>query len=195
MMINNNVKDEKSPIVIIKDNQKNESRATIEYHFNLETDLLGKGLFGEVYKVKKKNGNKNKKESEYALEIFKKENFINDNDKSSRVFTGIKIHSSLNHEHIVKYDHYFEDKKNVYMLMEYYSKESLASLLKKRKKLEEYEIRYYMFQVLLVLIYLRRKKIVHRDLTLSNIFLKDRKTVKIGDFGLSYKESENEENI
>ena len=194
-MINNNDNNEKSRIKIIKDSPRNESRATIEYYFDLETDLLGKGGFGEVYKVKKKNGNKNKNEPEYALKIFKKENFIDDFEKSSKILTEIKIQRSLNHKHIVKYEHSFEDKKNVYMLMEYYSKESLASLLKKRKKLEEYEIRYYMFQVLLVLQYLRRKKIVHRDLTLNNIFLKDIKTVKIGDFGLSYKASENEENI
>ena len=50
-----------------------------------------------------------------------------------------------------------------------------------------------MFQVLLGLKYLRRKKVVHRDLTLPNIFLKDYKSVKIGDFGLSFIETENEE--
>jgi serine/threonine protein kinase len=70
---------------------------------------------------------------------------------------------------------------------------TMADYLKIRKSLEEYEIRYYMFQVLSVLKYLRREKIVHRDLTLGNIFLKDYKTIKIGDFGFAYKETENDE--
>ena len=77
--------------------------------------------------------------------------------------------------------------------MEYCENGTLASYIKTRKYLEEYEIRYYMFQVLGVLKYLRREKIVHRDLTLGNIFLKDLKTVKIGDFGFAYKESENDD--
>ena len=71
-MINNNDKNEKSGIKIIKDSPRNESRATIEYYFDIETDLLGKGGFGEVYKVKKKNGNKNKNEPEYALKYLKR---------------------------------------------------------------------------------------------------------------------------
>ena len=79
--------------------------------------------------------------------------------------------------------------------MEYCENGTLASYIKNRKYLEEYEIRYYMFQVLSVLKFLRREKIVHRDLTLGNIFLKDLKTVKIGDFGFAYKESENDEKI
>ena len=194
-MINNKDNREKGHIEIIRDSPKNKSRVTIEYQFDVENDSLGTGGYGEVYKVKKKNGNMNQNEPEYALKIFHKENFMKDNDKGSRVLTEIKIQRSLNHEHVVKYEHSFEDKKNVYILMEYCGKGTLASLLKKRKYLEEYEIRYYMFQVLSALKYFRREKIVHRDLTLGNIFLKDIKTVKIGDFGFAYKESENEEKV
>ena len=194
-MINNKDNREKSRIEVIKDSPKNKSRVTIEYQFDVEGDLLGTGGYGEVYKVRKKKANMSQNEPEYALKIFNKANFIKDNEKGSRVLTEIKIHRSLNHEHIVKYEHSFEDKKNVYILMEYCGKGTLATLLKKRKHLEEYEIRYYMFQVLSVLKYFRREKIVHRDLTLGNIFLKDMKTVKIGDFGFAYKESENEEKV
>ena len=137
----------------------------------------------------------NQNEPEYALKIFNKANFIKDNEKGSRVLTEIKIQSSLNHEHIVKYEHSFEDKKNVYILIGYCGKGTLATLLNKRKHLEGYEMRYFVFQVLSLLKYFRRKKKVHRDLTIGNIFLKDMKTVKIGDFGFEYKESENEEKV
>jgi len=192
-MINNHDTQEKEHIEIIRDSPKNKSRVTIEYQFDAENDKLGTGGYGEVYKVKKKRANMSSNDPEYALKIFNKVNFYKDNEKGSRILTEIKIHRSLNHEHIVKYEHSFEDKKNVYILMEYCGHGTLASLIKTRKFLEEYEIRYYMFQVLSVLKYFRREKIVHRDLTLGNIFLKDIKTVKIGDFGFAYKESENEE--
>ena len=192
-MINNQDQSEKDRIEIIRDSPKNKSRITIEYQFDIDKDLLGTGGYGEVYKVKRKRENMAQYDPEYALKIFNKVNFYKDNDKGSRILTEIKIHRSLNHEHIVKYEHSFEDKKNVYILMEYCGVVTLAKLIKTRKFLEEYEIRYYMFQVLSVLRYFRREKIIHRDLTLGNIFLKDRKTVKIGDFGFAYKESENEE--
>ena len=143
----------------------------------------------------KKKTNMNQNEPEYALKIFNKANFIKDNEKGSRVLTEIKIQLSLNHEHIAKYEHSFEDKKNVYILIGYCGKGTLATLLNRRKHLEGYEMRYFVFQVLSLLKYFRRKKKVHRDLTIGNIFLKDMKTVKIGDFGFEYKESENEEKV
>ena len=192
-MINNQDGNEKDGIEIVRDSPKNKSRVTVEYEFNAESDLLGSGGYGEVYKVKKKRGTKAQKDPYYALKIFNKINLYKENDKGSRILTEIKLHRSLVHEHICKYEHSFEDKRNVYILMEYCENGTLASYIKIRKYLEEYEIRYYMFQVLSVLKYLRREKIVHRDLTLGNIFLKDLKTVKIGDFGFAYKESENDE--
>ena len=195
MLINNQDGNEKDGIETVRDSPKNKSRVTVEYQFNVETDSLGSGGYGEVYRVKKKRGSLVQKDPYYALKIFNKINLYKENDKGSRILTEIKIHRSLNHAHICKYEHSFEDKKNVYILMEYCENGTLASYLNIRKSLEEYEIRYYMFQVLSVLKFLRREKIVHRDLTLGNIFLKDLKTVKIGDFGFAYKESENDEKM
>ena len=110
-MINNHDTQEKEHIEIIRDSPKNKSRVTIEYQFDAENDKLGTGGYGEVYKVKKKRANMSSNDPEYALKIFNKVNFYKDNEKGSRILTEIKIHRSLNHEHIVKYEHSFEDKK------------------------------------------------------------------------------------
>ena len=190
-MLENEQDNETERIEKIFDSPRNKSRITITYEYNPVTDLLGKGGYGEVYKVKIiKNSIY---QNYYAIKIFDKTNFIKDSDKSSRLLNEIKIHRSLIHEHICKYEHSFEDEKNVYILMEYCGNGTLASFLKSRIRLEEIEIRFYMFQVLLVLKYLRRQKIIHRDLTLGNIFLKDYKTVKIGDFGFAFKEYDPDE--
>ena len=111
--------NEKDGIETIRDSPKNKSRVTVEYQFNVETDLLGSGGYGEVYRVKKKRSLINQKDPYYALKIFNKINLYKENDKGSRILTEIKLHRSLNHEHICKYEHSFEDKRNVYILIVY----------------------------------------------------------------------------
>lgn len=42
-------------------------------------------------------------------------------------------------------------------------------------------------QIVNSLIYLHQNKIIHRDLKLGNLFLGDKMTLKLGDFGLATK--------
>ena len=175
----------------IYDKAKNNSRITISYLYIPSKDLLGKGGFAEVYKVKREK-NTNEEPTYFALKKINK-SVLQDKDRKQKILTEIKIHRTLNHKNICKFEHSFEDDNFVYILVEYCPFKSLNDLLKKRIKLKEYEVRFYMFQVLEALMYLKRKKIVHRDLTLGNIFLKDYQTIKLGDFGLSFKENENDE--
>ena len=55
----------------------------------------------------------------------------------------IKLHRSFRHENIVRFDHFFEDKIAVYMLLELCDSGSLNDLIKRRKTLDEIEVRYY----------------------------------------------------
>lgn len=63
----------------------------------------------------------------------------------------------------------------------------MMELHKRRKALTETEVRYYVRQILLGVVYLHRHRIIHRDLKLGNLFLNDNLEVKIGDFGLAAK--------
>jgi len=61
----------------------------------------------------------------------------------------IQLHKSLcatmaEGEHIVKFHRFFEDEKNVYILLELCKNQTLADLLKRRQTLSELECRYYM---------------------------------------------------
>lgn len=60
----------------------------------------------------------------------------------------------------------------------------MMELIKKRKRLTESEVRYYLQQVIDAVKYMHSQKVIHRDLKLGNLFLKDMQ-VKIGDFGLA----------
>lgn len=60
----------------------------------------------------------------------------------------------------------------------------MMDLLKKRKQLTEPEVRYYLLQIVDALKYMHKRKVIHRDLKLGNLFLNDME-VKLGDFGLA----------
>ena len=174
----------------IEDVSPNNSRRPIRYKYNPQTDCIGEGGFGTVYKVTRESPTSFPASAmTYALKCIKKENIKSIYEGEQQAREEIRIHRQLKHENICKFEHSFEDKYNIYILLEYCHDYSLHDYLRKRKRLKEIEVRFFMFQVLKAMLYLLKYKIVHKDLTLSNIFLTNNKQlVKIGDFGLSYQE-------
>lgn len=99
----------------------------------------------------------------------------------------IKLHRSLRHDNIVRFEHFFEDADNVYILMELCENKTLLDLIIRRKQLHELECQCLIRQICRGLEHIHDNRIVHRDLKLGNLFLNDRMEVKIGDFGLAVK--------
>nr|XP_031529743.1 inactive serine/threonine-protein kinase PLK5 [Vicugna pacos] len=97
----------------------------------------------------------------------------------------IALHSRLRHRNIVAFHGHFADRDHVYMVLEYCSHQSLAHVLEARQTLTEPEVRYYLRGLVSGLSYLHQRRIVHRDLKLSNFFLNKNMEVKIGDLGLA----------
>ena len=75
----------------------------------------------------------------------------------------IKIHKSLDHQHVVSFVKHFEDKDNVYIVLEICTNQSLNEMLKRRKKLTELEIKCYVKQLVLAISHLHHNKIIHRE--------------------------------
>ena len=63
----------------------------------------------------------------------------------------------------------------------------MNELLKRRKRLHELEVRYYIHQIISALEYLHKNRIIHRDLKLGNLFINEKMEIKLGDFGLATK--------
>lgn len=97
----------------------------------------------------------------------------------------IKLHRSLNHEFIVGFHDVFEDSENIYIILENCPFHTLKRLVSRRKRLTEYEVRIYLYQMATALTYLHTKHIIHRDLKLGNVLLDGDMRTKICDFGLS----------
>lgn len=122
----------------------------------------------------------------YAAKIIQKSTLTKSRSKQKLV-SEIKIHKNLSHQNVVKFEHVFEDKENVYILLELCNNQTTNELIRRRKRLTELEIKCYLMQILNGIAYLHQNKVIHRDLKLGNLFLNDHMEVKLGDYGLATK--------
>lgn len=141
--------------------------------------ILGKGGFAHCFEATSvASGNI------YAAKVVDKKSLAKPNTKQ-KLISEIKIHKSLSHKNIVRFIKYFEDQKNVYILMELCNCKSLSDLMRRKKRLTEVEARFFMHQIFQAVAHLHRNRIIHRDLKLANLFLNSELEIKTGDFGLA----------
>ncbi|KAF6096224.1 polo like kinase 5 (inactive) [Phyllostomus discolor] len=145
--------------------------------------LIGKGAFSRCYKLTDLSTS-----SVFALKVVPRRGAgAGGLRPCGKVEREIALHSRLRHHNIVAFHGHFADRDHVYMVLEYCSRQSLAHVLEARRTLTEPEVRYYLRGLVSGLRYLHQQHIVHRDLKLSNFFLKKNMEVKIGDLGLAAK--------
>ena len=143
--------------------------------------FLGKGGFARVYEFTDLDT-----KSVIAGKIIEK-NSLTKSRARQKLMSEIKIHKSLNHPNIVKFEHFFEDTENVYILLELCTNQTLTELMRRRKRLTELEAQCYINQVISALRYLHSHRVIHRDIKLGNLFLSDKMEIKMGDLGLATK--------
>ncbi|XP_037360605.1 inactive serine/threonine-protein kinase PLK5 [Talpa occidentalis] len=143
--------------------------------------LIGKGAFSRCYKLTDMSTS-----AVFALKVVPRGGGGAGRLRlRGKVEREIALHSCLRHRNIVALHGHFADRDHVYMVLEYCSRQSLAHVLEARRTLTEPEVRYYLRGVVSGLRYLHQRRIVHRDLKLSNFFLSKNMEVKIGDLGLA----------
>ena len=145
---------------------------------------LGKGSFGSVYIVKRKENQKI-----YAM---KRVRLINLGEREKQnSFNEVRLLASFSHPNIIGYKEAFFDEKSssLNIVMEYADDGDLSSKiknnLKKRVQFDETTIWSILIQILEGLNYLHKSGIIHRDLKSANIFLTKKGIVKIGDLNVS----------
>ncbi|XP_055306328.1 serine/threonine-protein kinase polo [Sitodiplosis mosellana] len=141
--------------------------------------LFGKGGFARCYEIVDM-----KTQDVYAAKVVSKKLVMKHNQKD-KMTQEIKIHQSLSHPNVVRFLSFFEDDRNVYIVLELCKQRSMMELHKRRPTVTVAECRFYIHQILEGVRYLHDNRIIHRDLKLGNLFLNDKLNVKIGDFGLA----------
>uniref|UniRef100_A0A672PPX1 Serine/threonine-protein kinase PLK n=1 Tax=Sinocyclocheilus grahami TaxID=75366 RepID=A0A672PPX1_SINGR len=143
--------------------------------------LLGKGGFARCYEMTDLANNKM-----YAVKVIPQSR-VSKPHQREKIINEIELHKSLQHKHVVKFSHHFEDQDNIHIFLELCSRKSLAHIWKARHTLTDPEVRYYLKQIISALKYLHNKGILHRDLKLGNFFVNENMDLRLGDFGLAAK--------
>jgi len=124
-----------------------------------------------------------------ALKIIPKNRFNPDQDEILR--NEVKIHSSLDHPHIIKMHEYFKDENRYYTVLEICSGGELYELIRRTGGFflkDEAQAKFYMRQIFLTVNYLHQKNIVHRDIKPENFMIDSSdNSLKLIDLGLSIK--------
>ncbi|CAM9214436.1 unnamed protein product [Bubo scandiacus] len=159
---------------------------------------LGSGAFGNVYKVRKHNGQNLLAMKEVNLHnpAFGKDKKDRDSSVKTIVSELTIIKEQLYHPNVVRYYRTFLENDRLYIVMELIEGvplgEHFHSLKEKQQQFTEERIWHIFIQLCLALRYLHKeKRIVHRDLTPNNVMLGDKDKVTITDFGLAKQKQEN----
>lgn len=149
---------------------------------------LGKGSFGEVYLVEKKDTLEL-----FALKVLKKEKVLG-NNLVRYAFTERNILMTISHPFIIKLIYAFQTPEKLAMIMDFCPNGDLGTQLVRDKRFSEEKARFYLVEVLLALQELHSHGIIFRDLKPDNVVLDKDGHARLTDFGLS-KEGLGEEQM
>ena len=148
--------------------------------FKMEKQL-GQGSYASVKLAYEKASNK-----KYAIKIYEKYR-LTDPHRMNNVKREISILKKMDHNNIIKLYYALDEKRQIFLIMEYIGHMSLHSYLKSKpgRRLDEKEAKKLFFQIVQAVNYCHAKNIVHRDIKLENILLDENMTIKVIDFGFS----------
>ncbi|ELP88110.1 protein kinase, putative [Entamoeba invadens IP1] len=141
--------------------------------------VIGRGSFGKVMLVRKKDDRKIYAMKVLRKDVVKKRNQVDHTKSEKEVLT--KIH----HPFIVQLHYAFQTKEKLYMIMDFANGGELFHHLKNEQRFDEPRAKFYAAEIGLVLHYIHSQGIIYRDLKPENILLDSTGHVVITDFGLS----------
>ena len=149
-----------------------------KYDFIRDKSPLGKGAFGEVWKVTHENSKK-----VYCIKMMTKRDIF-EQSLINQINKEIGIMYNINHPYSVKLYNHFEDNDKLYLIMELASNGNLYNFIQKNSKIKTKDmIKKIIIQVIEIIKYLHSLDIIYRDIKPENILLDKDYNVKLCDYG------------
>merc|ERR1719433_2190645 len=140
---------------------------------------IGRGAFGEVRVVRKKEDNK-----VYAMKMMRKKEMIT-KKQVGHIRAERNLLAAADCPWLVKLHYSFQDDTYLYLVMEYCAGGDLMTILMREDILSEDHTRFYMAELAMAIKSVHDLKFVHRDLKPDNILIATNGHVKLSDFGLA----------
>ena len=141
---------------------------------------IGKGAFGEVWKVTHENSKK-----VYCVKILSKRDIF-EQKLINQINKEISIMYNINHPYSIKLYNHFEDNDKLYLIMEPASNGNLYSFIEnnKNQKIKSNEtIKKIIIQTIEIIKYLHSLNIIYRDIKPENLLLDKDNNIKLCDYG------------
>ncbi|XWS10997.1 hypothetical protein CRYUN_Cryun38cG0046000 [Craigia yunnanensis] len=142
-----------------------------------QSELIGRGSFGDVYKTFDKELNK-----EVAIKVIDLEE---SEDEIEDIQKEISVLSQCRSQYITEYYGSYLHQTKLWIIMEYMAGGSVADLLQSGPPLDEMSIACISRDLLHAIEYLHNEGKIHRDIKAANILLTENGDVKVADFGVS----------
>ncbi|XP_012457999.1 uncharacterized protein LOC105778775 isoform X2 [Gossypium raimondii] len=142
-----------------------------------QSELIGRGSFGDVYKAFDKELNK-----EVAIKVIDLEE---SEDEIEDIQKEISVLSQCRCPYITEYYGSYLHQTKLWIIMEYMAGGSVADLLQSGPPLDEMSIACISRDLLHAIEYLHNEGKIHRDIKAANILLTENGDVKVADFGVS----------
>ncbi|KOC68941.1 Serine/threonine-protein kinase LATS1 [Habropoda laboriosa] len=153
-------------------------RAKMDKSMFTKIKPIGVGAFGEVTLVRKLDTNQF-----YAMKTLRKADVLNRN-QVAHVKAERDILAEADNEWVVKLYYSFQDKDNLYFVMDYIPGGDLMSLLIKFGIFKEPLARFYIAELTCAVESVHKMGFIHRDIKPDNILIDRDGHIKLTDFGL-----------
>eukprot|EP01064_Diplonema_japonicum_P028169 TRINITY_DN4263_c2_g1_i1.p1 TRINITY_DN4263_c2_g1~~TRINITY_DN4263_c2_g1_i1.p1 ORF type:complete len:435 (+),score=87.86 TRINITY_DN4263_c2_g1_i1:97-1401(+) len=141
--------------------------------------VVGKGSFGKVMQVKKKDTGEIFAMKAMNKEVILRENLV-EHTKAEKNILG-----RINHPYIVKLHFAFQTSDKLYLILDFLSGGEVFFHLSQKEKFPEEWARHYTAQIGLAIGYIHSLDIIYRDLKPENCVLDKEGNCCITDFGLA----------
>ncbi|PHH68094.1 hypothetical protein CDD80_267 [Ophiocordyceps camponoti-rufipedis] len=144
--------------------------------------LIGKGTFGQVYQVRKRDTHR-----VYAMKVLQKKVIVQKKEVAHTVGErNILVRTAMSDSpFIVGLKFSFQTPSELYLVTDYMSGGELFWHLQKEGRFDERRAKFYIAELILAIQHLHNNDIVYRDLKPENILLDANGHIALCDFGLS----------